>query len=280
MADLSVFVGSAVWRQVEPLHMKSLLSLLVDVRKYAYFPQVGDALIERARGINATYFLRHTKADVYLSLDSDIVEFKKEAIDQMCEQAVEYDIVGGAYICKSVARTFPSSLFLDDTSIEFGFDPTPKEVQWAATGCLAVHRRVFEKMAETLPLLHEKDGPRAFYPFFQSMIHEEKDAGKILLSEDFAFCQRARDLGFVPHINPSVRVGHMGPYAYRLEDMAQQVLQPQPVKISRSGGFWRIEAEGTVETPEAHGRIIKGKRPDIEKRFKKLDKKALTTASP
>lgn len=264
---MKVYVGSSVWRTVEPLHMKSLMPLLRDDR-YVYFPQIGDALIERSRGISASYFLRHTNADVHLSLDSDIVEFEKDAIDKMCEQAEKHDIVGAAYICRSAARTFPATFFNDGEPIEFAFDPTPKPVRWVATGCLAVHRRVFEKMAETLPLLHERDGPRAFYPFYQSMIWDEGgEVGKILLSEDYAFSQRARELGFTPHINPSVRVGHVGPYAYRLEDMAQTLLEPQPLRLERRGAHWRIECAKTPETPESMGRIPEGKGEEIRERF-------------
>lgn len=277
---VKTYIGAPIYRTIEPLQIKGLLQLLRDPR-YGYFPQTGDALIERVRGISATYFLKHTDAEVYLSLDSDICEFKKEAIDEMCDQTVTHDIVGAVYICRSVTRTFPASTFLNNTSIEFNTDPTPVPVQWAATGCLAVHRRVFERLAQTMPLLHEKDGVRAFYPFYQTMIWDEPEIGKILLSEDYAFCQRAKDLGFAVYVNPAVRVAHIGPYAYRLEDMAQEILQPQSIKITRSGPYWRVESEGKRETAESQGRIKDGARPEIEERFSKLNrgkrrKKALT----
>ncbi len=64
--------------------MKSLVPFLRDIN-YGYFPQVGDALIERSRGMSATNFMLNTKGDVHLSLDSDIVDFQKDAIDQMGE---------------------------------------------------------------------------------------------------------------------------------------------------------------------------------------------------
>lgn len=270
--------------------MKSLLPMIADTKRYGYFPQTGDALVERARGINASYFLRHTEADVYLSIDSDIVDFDPTRLDQLVEQAVTHDIVAGIYICKSVARTFPSSTFLDNSKIEFNEDSTPVEIQWAATGCLAIHRRVFEKLAEGLPLLHERDGARAFYPFFQTMIYEDAEAGKILLSEDYAFCQRAKEAGFKIYANPAVRMGHMGPYIYRLEDMATSQLKPQPISITRSGPYWRVESKGEVETPEAMGRIKPGERMEIESRFdtieqtraekRREEKKAKKTLTP
>ncbi len=249
-----VYIGSVIWRSVEPLHMKSLVALLQD-SSYAYFPQIGDALVERARAISASYFLRHTQAEVHLSLDSDIVGFEKESIDQMCEQALTHDIVGAIYICRSTTRTFPATFFEEDYPIEFAFDPTPQPVKWVATGCLAVHRRVFEKMAETMPLLHERDGDRAFYNFYQTMEYDTEEMGRILLSEDYAFSQRAKDLGFTSYINPAVRIGHIGSYTYRLEDMGQETVEPRPLKLERRGTVWRIaESEAPIRESRAERR--------------------------
>jgi hypothetical protein len=118
-------------------------------------------------------------------------------------------------------------------------------------------------MAETMPLLHMKDEDRNFYPFFQTMIYDHPEHGKILLSEDYAFCERARELGFTVHVNPALRLGHLGPYIYRLEDMGQHTdedgrvwqmtpVEPIPMEISCINGRWT--AKGPVpqkaEVPE------------------------------
>lgn len=256
LCDLHVYIGSSVWRDVEPYHVAALQNLLRDGFRYGYMPQQGDALMERTRGMSATLFMRKTKGDVWLSLDSDITGFTKEHIDTLVEQAVTHDIVVGVYICRSRGDSYPSSTFIDDTSIEFNDDPTPVPIKWGATGCMAVHRRVFEAMAETMPLLHMKDEARCFYPFFQTMIYDHEDHGKILLSEDFAFCERARQLGFTTYANPAIRLGHIGPYVFRLEDMGRHIDEdgrvwqvtpdePIPMQISVSNGRWR--AEGPVE---------------------------------
>jgi len=287
LARPKTYIGSAIWRTTEPYHMKSLLPLLMDGR-YGYFPQIGDALIERARGMSATNFLLRTDAEVHLSLDSDIVEFKKDKIDEMCEQAVELGIVGAVYICRSVVRTFPATFFEEGVKVEFAHDSTPVPVKWIATGCVAVHRRVFEAVAKTMPLLHAKDGDKSFYPFYRTMIYDtgEDDMGPILLSEDFAFSQRAKELGFTSYINPSIRVGHMGTQVHRLEDMAQSILQPQPLSIERVNRYWRVECAGTLETPESMGRLPEGKGEEIRQKFEntraerrrnqKNERKALT----
>ena len=268
-----IYVGCTIHRGVEPYHIKSLVYLLRDPH-YGYFPEVGDALVERARGISATHFLRHTDAEVHLSLDSDIVDFQKPAIDLMCEQAVEHGIVGAVYICRSVARTYPATFFEEGLRVEFGNDTTPVPVQWVAAGCVAVHRRVFEKMAETMPLLHEKDDKKAFYNFYHSM-EWETGAGRILLSEDYAFSQRAKDLGFTSYINPAIRIGHIGPYTYRLEDMISQYMVNQPLALTRRDRFWRAESECITATPEEMGRLAEGEGEEIRARFEpKVDNRA------
>ena len=71
---MKIFIGSCVWREVNTGHMQSLIPLLRQPG-VSYGPQVGDALIERARGVSATYFLNKTDADIHLSIDSDITGF-------------------------------------------------------------------------------------------------------------------------------------------------------------------------------------------------------------
>ena len=248
---MRIFVGSAIWREVSAAHHTSLIPLL-RTPNIQYGPQIGDALIERARGISATYFLRETDCDVHLSIDSDIVGFTVEDTLKLCELAAEYGIVGGSYVCRSASRTFPATHYKADVRVEHAFDHTPVAVKWCATGFLAVHRRVFEVLARDLPLLHRSQ-PWAFHNFYGPFEYEDDDTGEpILLSEDYAFCERARRAGFESYIDPAVRVGHLGSYIYRLEDTAQPQLEPQPLAITRTGGNrWRVESltEWKTATP-------------------------------
>lgn len=220
--------------------MKSLVPLLREPN-VEYAPQTGDALIERARGISATYFLDQSDADVYLSIDSDITGFTVEDTLALCKQAMTHDIVAAAYVTRSANRSFPTSYYEEGVRVEHGFDHTPVPIKWAATGFLAVHRRVFEKLAQDLPLLHAS-APTRFYPFFQTLIYEDSTTEPILLSEDYAFCERARQAGFSVYLDPAVRIGHIGSYVYRLEDVAQKQADPQPLAVTREGLKWRVES--------------------------------------
>ncbi len=245
---MKIHIGSAIWRTIEPQHLKSLVPLLrrPDVE---YCPQVGDALIERARGISATYFLRHSDADIHLSIDSDITDFQEDDTIKVCEQAMSHDIVAGVYITRAAQRTFPTTFFEDGVRVEMAFDSEPVPVRWAATGFMAVHRRVFEKLAKDMPLLHEQDGDRAFYDFYETTHYQDK-TGWIKLSEDYSLCERARLAGFGVYINPAVRLGHIGAYTFRLEDMGTEFPEPQPLAITRQGKNWRIES---IEKPALTG---------------------------
>lgn len=222
--------------------MKSLIPLLRQPG-YAYYPMTGDALIERARGKSATYFLRHTDYDVHLSIDSDITDFSVEDTQMVCEQAITHDIVAAVYVTRSADRAYPATFYENGVRVEHGFDPTPIPVKWVAAGFMAVHRRVFEHLAKDLPLLHQDQEAGAFYPFYLPFIYDDADVGPILLSEDYAFCERAKQAGFGCYINPAVRIGHIGSYIYRLEDVAQKQVEPQPVVISREGRRWHIESK-------------------------------------
>ena len=251
---MRTYIGSCIWRSVEVAHLKPLLALLREP-DFGYYPQVGDALIDRARSISASYFLRHTDYDVHLSIDSDIVGFTVEDTKKMCELAMEYDIVGGVYVCRSPSQTHPASFYLPGVKVLHAFDHTPVEAKWLATGFLAVHRRVFETLAKDLPLLAEKDGAKAFHPFYLPMLYEDDDVGQMIeLSEDWAFCQRAKDAGFKCYIDPAIRLGHIGTYTYRLEDTAQKQPEPQPLAIQRTGKYWEVfgDAEALLREVNEH----------------------------
>jgi hypothetical protein len=223
--------------------VSSLIPLL-RMPEFSWKPQHGDALVERARSINATWFLNNTDCDVHLSIDSDIT-FLAEDAKKICEQAMTHDIVCGLYVTRAGnQRPFPTSFIESDIEVTMGMEKDELHpVKWGATGFMATHRRVFEKLSEGLPLLHKSNGERAFYPFYQTMIVDHNDE-KILLSEDYAFCQRAKDAGFGVWFNPGVRLGHIGQYPYRMEDMAMEVIEPQPLVIRREGegASWHIKS--------------------------------------
>ena len=214
-----------------------------------YAPAWNDALLCRARSKTATHFLLNSDADVHVSIDSDIV-FDPSSVLQISEQAVEYDMVAGLYVTRAAGSLCrPTSLFETDVPIEFGTDPTPVPIKWAATGFLATHRRVFERLAKDLPLCHRNEHWR-FFPFYQPFwVPSERDPEDFLYtSEDFALSERARRAGFQVYLNPAVRLLHLGQYPFRLEDLGQSETPAEPVRLT-----YQVDARYKIERADPPG---------------------------
>lgn len=235
----TIYLGSAYGRAIEPDHFQSLIRML----RYpvTFVPTWNDALLSRARAKTATHFLLETDCDVHVSIDADIV-FDPQSVLQIAQQAHELGgLVAGLYVTRAAGGLCkPTSVFEDDVPIEFGTDPTPVPIKWAATGFLATPRRVLERLVEDLPLCHP-DEPWRFYPLYDPFT-VDGPRGAIGLSEDYAYCERARRAGFTVYINPAVRLLHLGHYPFRLEDLGQPEMPASPVQLTyQSDGRYRIE---------------------------------------
>ena len=184
---------------------------------------VGDALISRARSIVASAFLR-SDADVLLSIDSDIWFRPQDAIS-LCEKAD--GIIAALYMTRSL-NTQPA-LMLPSKPVTMGPESEPVEVPFASTGFMAVERKVFEALSGVLPLCHQgwsdRGADTSFWPFYMPYTIPWEGDGHMYLSEDWAFCQRAKDAGFKVWLDPQVRLGHMGTTMFTLEDL---IREPKP----------------------------------------------------
>ena len=233
---MKIYVGSIVGRYYEYDHVASLLRLL-RVPNVTYAPRVGDALLCRARSKVATDFLA-TDADVLLTIDSDIV-FQPEDALTVCHMALDKSaVVGGQYVTrvKGGPRCFPTSLVEDDLTVTYGPLHETVPAKYVAGGFTAIPRVVLEKMAQRsdCPMLHEKSSIN-FRPFYQPMI-VDGDGEQLYLSEDWAFCERARQEGFPILLDPGVRLLHIGPHFFRLEDMLEDQLATQQLSLTRHAG--------------------------------------------
>lgn len=189
-----------------------------------------DADIARARSQIATNFLLESDADALFFVDDDIVFNPSDAIKlaNLCEEKKE--IVCGCYVTKSDPPQLASRLF-DSQRVEFNREANPVEILYAAGGFTMIHRKVLQKMIDKLFLCFANSkSEMAFYPFFIPMVKRINQKKFILfgkskndqweyLSEDFAFCERARMDGFKIWLDPTIRLAHVGPYHYTLEDL-------------------------------------------------------------
>jgi hypothetical protein len=237
---MKVLVAPVVWRSMEVTMVMSLFNLMTRP-EFGLRPFANDALIERSRGRAAAFFLDRSDADVMLAIDGDI-EFMDSDAAMICEQAMTHDIVSGVYVTRSQTHAVPTSRLSYDVTYEFAKDPTPLPVEWPATGFVAIHRRVFEKMRELpgMSLLHPSDENFRMYPFYLPFASTSEDGQPIFLSEDWAFGERAKQAGFQSYINPACRLGHWGQKRFMLEDMLVEEVKPMPMTIKRRDGGYSV----------------------------------------
>jgi hypothetical protein len=97
------------------------------------------------------------------------------------------------------------------------------EILYAGAGFMHVRRDVYLTMQQRmqLPMCNERFGS-PLLPFFHSMLHPIED-GHWYLAEDYAFCERARACGFKIMADTTIRLWHIGTYAYGWEDAGREV---------------------------------------------------------
>lgn len=228
---MTVFIGPSIWRQID---VRTATATFVAMNsnptdeRVVWAPIWNDALIGRSRSIMCTEFLK-SDADVMVIIDDDIVfdpvDFWK--IVEGCRET--RGIYGGAYVTRSLEPHL-TSRSLPNQEVRFAAGPVrrPIEFQYLATGFFAVHRDVLEGLIGAR--IEDADGGHViaectlganqpFYPFFMPYQCIEADGQRNYLSEDWAFCNSARQRGFKVWVDQSIILQHMGLYPYTVADL-------------------------------------------------------------
>ena len=168
--------------------------------------RIGESLICRARQ-NALYeFLTHSTADYLFTLDDDI-EIPPNTIVKLTRE--DKPIIGGFYRIKDKQRGDAAIRHLtgsDSIRSILAYDKVA-QVKYVSAGCMMIRRDVIETMIQAYPELQYRNNMSATprWALYQPYIY-----GQEYLSEDWAFCQRARDIGFDVWADGSIKCGHYG----------------------------------------------------------------------
>lgn len=188
---------------------------------WRFFAKYGDALIDRSRALVVSQWFRETADDVFVMVDNDIV-FAPEAAEILANHCrAGCDVIGGVYPARDGGH-----LILRGEDGEpiagpdlFGPGLEPVRTRHVGTGFMAVHRKVIAALVETLPLCHAAH-PWAFWPMFQPYPTEDPATGGWnYLSEDYAFCDRVRALGFGVWTERTIALGHLSQVQVTLKNM-------------------------------------------------------------
>jgi len=201
-----------------------------------FFPMKGDALIDRSRSRAASYFMRERNDDILFFVDDD-ESFKSEDVIKVVDNVMSgMDICGGLVMLKKPQNQRmnyidKNVLFFDDQQVTFEKGAKPVQIRFLGSGFMAVHRSVFQSMIdkEVVPFCHPHD--LKFWPFFQPFPYKNGSGDVVYLSEDWAFCKRAEDLGFKVWLDPSIFISHHGDYGWELADALR------PSKVDMRGDF-------------------------------------------
>ncbi len=173
----------------------------------------GYAAIDQGRNQMATDALRDGFEET-LWIDSDM-GFRPDDVERI--RAHREPIVTVIAPQKG-KRALACHIIPGTEKLTFGERGGLHEILYAGTGFLHVRRDVYTRVQEQLdlPVCNELFG-RPMIPFFQPLIRRQHE-GTWYLAEDYSFCHRARLCGFRILADTSVRVWHVGNYAYSWED--------------------------------------------------------------
>lgn len=191
--------------------------------------QDGDALISRSRSIVASSFLKKCQDEMLMFLDDDIIIDPRDAVKLMHEcHEKKLPILGAAYPLKGRSNPGLAVQFQDKEPVRFGDGGKLVPMKYISSGCMIIRREVLERFIKKEAAPFCKHGNMGYYPFFQ---HVQKNMGDHYedLSEDWYFCDKARELGYSIWCDTTIKLGHVGPYEYTWDDVAD--FRNNPKKI-------------------------------------------------
>lgn len=222
-------------------YAKSCLDLTTLCLKHGvqvqFFYLFNESLITRARCYLADEFLR-SDATHLMFIDSDIAF---NPMDVLALLAFDKPIAGGPYSKKTIAweKVYDAAKFgladdnpnkLESFTGDYVFNAAPgtkeiamnepSEVLEIGTGFMMIKREAFEQFKAAYPELSYKpdhnrtvnfDGSREIHLYFQALIDP---VTKRYLSEDYMFCQWARNAGIKVYLCPWMKLQHIGTYVF------------------------------------------------------------------
>lgn len=135
------------------------------------------------------------------------------------------DIIGGSY----PKKTYPIQVTHNPLKNSKGYeDKRLQEVKAIPTGFMMLSRKLCEDMAKHYEHLKFTFGDSQDYPYIDvfgcSLYHDPKnpeltkDTSGYYLTEDYAFCQRARDIGYSIYLSKKIALSHTGEHTFEFAD--------------------------------------------------------------
>lgn len=177
----------------------------------------GSSQVDLARSTLATEALADGFKET-MWIDSDVL-FDPDDIEKLRRH--KQPLTAGLYQKKTRPAAFAGK-FMDGTeSVTFGKGGGLIEMRYVGMGFTHVRASVYRAIEKHLemPSCYGGYEGKKVTPYFIPSLAPEGD-GWCYLSEDFSFCHRARNAGYPPMADTTIRLSHIGRYAYGWDDMA------------------------------------------------------------
>ncbi len=221
-----------------------------------------------ARNTMAAWFLADPDATDHFFIDYDI-GFDETKVLEILKRPE--GIVGGVYPLKQDQLQFPVQIRTQD-GVPLGRDGLI-EGELQPTGFMRIKRGVYEHMAQAHPELKYVENVVGILAMDGEREREFQEAydffgfgpyGRKFRTEDYAFCQRWRDLGGTVWVYPNINFVHIGRKAYKGNYHEFLMRLPGGAKdFTRLAHFMEIpglmqleELQWLVEQARAHERIV------------------------
>ena len=194
----------------------SLLDLKATRHQFVIYTVRNDGLIDRSISNLLGWWLhlwkKGDKYDYFLRLDEDL-EFHHSAIQSMID--ADKPIIGAAYAYKTTSgfkfRKSVCKYLQGEVPDKNGI----LKVLWLNGGFQFFRSDALLKLMEGYPELRydrvaetKQEEPTESYALFTIMLHQLPNSLKIMLSEDYAICQRAIDIGMEIYLDTKVQLCH------------------------------------------------------------------------
>jgi hypothetical protein len=187
-------------------------------RGYAVWKYRGYSAVDAARNQLATDALAAGFAEL-MWVDADVV-FDPTDVARLRAHGLPFTC--GLYPKKG-PRQFACEFLPDTPGVRFGREGGLLPIRYCGFGFTHVRREVFEAVQRhaALPVCNLRFG-KPLVPFFQPTCVSDP-GGYWSLSEDYAFCERARRAGFPVVADTTIRLWLVGTYRYGWEDAGRDV---------------------------------------------------------
>lgn len=247
LRSVGLFIGMPCYGgQMYNTSSRSLMDLTALCAKYGIHMRTfflsNESLIQRARNYVVDEFLR-SDCNIMIFIDSDITFEAKDvlALMHLCNTDKKYNIMAAPYPKKTIAwekikRAVDKGFADDDPNNlenfvgDYAFSVVeagemklsePAEVLESGTGFMMITRETLERWRASFPEYsylpdHARttnfDGKREIHAFFHCEIDP---VSRRYLSEDYWFCQKARQAGLKVWLCPWIGLQHTGTYTFK-----------------------------------------------------------------